>query len=366
MIARTSRMVMTRMASIYRRLRALAAHQSRLLKYNAAIRGRAANTSSIVKRLRRTYQPVTQPLVLVSQAERSGGSMLAQLFDSHTELLAHPQELKIGYPDKGTWPPIKSNGTVDETFRMLFEYDTIRMCEEGYVKGKYSVNRKNFFFLPQAQKEIFRAMLSEKSGPTQRDILNAYFSSYFNAWINMQGDIEAAKFVTGFTPRLTLHAENFDRFWNAYPDGYLVSVMRSPLSWFASFERQKAGNPLFDTADKIADYWNRSAEGTLREKQRNPERVIVISFDDLVTRTEATMRLIARRIGIVYEDTLVVPTFNGKPIEANTSFAPMTPGSVSSAPAEREAFLSAEDRNYINNTCMPLYDRTMRELIEAV
>jgi hypothetical protein len=197
-------------------------------------------------------------------------------------------------------------------------------------------------------------------------VLNAYFTSYFNAWINMQGDIEGTKFVTGFTPRLTPRSENFDRFWEAYPDGYLISVVRSPLTWFPSFVRQKAGNSLFDNKAEIAAYWNKSVEGTLREKERKPERVLVISFDDLITNTEATMRLVSQRIGFSYQDTLTNPTFNGKPIEANTSFDPMTPGSVSSAPADRDTFLAAEDRNHINDTCMPLYERVVRDVVEKV
>lgn len=350
----------------YLRARAFVGHQLRVMKYNAAIRGRAANTQSIVKRLKDTYQPVTCPLVLVSQAERSGGSLFAQLFDGHSQLLAHPHELKIGHPNKGIWPPIDLNGPIDENFRILFEYDTIRMCEKGYLKGRHSVSRKNFFFLPQAQREIFRSMLQESKNPTSRDVLNAYFTSYFNAWINLRADIEAAKFVTGFVPRLAARAENMDRFWSAYPDGYLISIVRSPLSWYPSIVRQKAGNPAFSTREVIAAHWNNAIEAMFREKKRQPERVILISFDDLVTKTEATMRIICRGIGIGYESALVVPTFNGKTIEANTSFDPMTPGQVSSAPAEREAFLSAEDRDYITKTCMPLYDRATRELIETV
>jgi hypothetical protein len=357
---------MSAIESTYRRLRAIAARQLQALRYNAAIRGHMANTGSIVNRLRHSYEPVACPLILVSQAERSGGSMLAQLFDSHSELLAHPHELKIGYPEKGNWPPIDANQSVDENFRILFEHDTIRMCEEGYLKGRHSVQRKNFFFVPQAQKEIFQAMLADVAKPTQRDMLNAYFTSYFNAWINMRSDIESAKFVTGFTPKLALDVDNFDRFWEAYPDGYLISIVRSPLSWFPSVVRQKAGNPLFDASEKVTTYWNRSVEGTMREKERKPERVIVIAFDDLVTSTEATMRLIARRVGIRYEDSLISPTFNGKPIEANTSFGPMEPGSVSSAPAQREAFLSPEDRGRIEKTCMPLYERVMRDAVERV
>ena len=47
-------------------------------------------------------RPVTSPLVLISQVQRSGGTLLSQLFDGHPELHAHPHELKIGYPTKYT------------------------------------------------------------------------------------------------------------------------------------------------------------------------------------------------------------------------------------------------------------------------
>jgi hypothetical protein len=37
------------------------------------------------------------PLVLISQAQRSGGTLLSQLFDSHPAIAAHPHELSIGH-----------------------------------------------------------------------------------------------------------------------------------------------------------------------------------------------------------------------------------------------------------------------------
>ena len=55
-------------------------------------------------------QPVTAPLALISQIQRSGGSMLSQLFDGHPEVHAHPHELKIGYPKKYNWPEIIYGG----------------------------------------------------------------------------------------------------------------------------------------------------------------------------------------------------------------------------------------------------------------
>ncbi|MCP4297315.1 MAG: hypothetical protein GY786_17065 [Proteobacteria bacterium] len=44
--------------------------------------------------------------VLISQIQPSGGTPLSQLADGHPELDAHPDELKIGYPNKYTWPKL--------------------------------------------------------------------------------------------------------------------------------------------------------------------------------------------------------------------------------------------------------------------
>jgi len=47
---------------------------------------------------------VREPMVLVSQIQRSGGTLLSRLFDGHPECHAHPYELKIGH--KARWPKL--------------------------------------------------------------------------------------------------------------------------------------------------------------------------------------------------------------------------------------------------------------------
>ena len=46
------------------------------------------------------------PLVMISQAPRSGGTLLAQLFDGHPDLLVFPHELKWGGQIKHAWPKV--------------------------------------------------------------------------------------------------------------------------------------------------------------------------------------------------------------------------------------------------------------------
>ena len=63
---------------------------------------------------------VQAPLALISQIQRSGGSLLSQLFDGHPQIHAHPHELKIGYPKKYYWPKIDLADTPERWFLLLF------------------------------------------------------------------------------------------------------------------------------------------------------------------------------------------------------------------------------------------------------
>ncbi|NWG24072.1 MAG: sulfotransferase [Pseudorhodoplanes sp.] len=332
----------------------------RYRRYFAAVKGRAANVEALLKRVASSYRKIDLPLVMISQVERSGGSMMAQLFDGHPQILAHPHELKIGYPDKRIWPPTDI-ANIDEQFRVLFELNTINFFEEGYFKGKHNPQRINFFLMPQLQRAIFEAELAGREKRTGRDVLDAYFTSYFNAWLNLRNRIEDAKLITGFVPMMAADESNMDQFWSVYPDGYLISVIRSPLSWYPSFVKLKGG-----TVETVAARWNSSTEGTIRERARRKDRTIVLRFDDVVKNTEAAMRLVCRRIGLDFHPSLVSPTFNQEPIGSNSVFGQTEPGVVTAAPAQRESLLSDAERDYLNAHCMPLYKRALDEIVETV
>ena len=219
----------------------------------------------------------------------------------------------------------------------------------------------NFFLMPQLQREIFEAELAGKEKRSGRDVLNAYFTSYFNAWLNLRNRIEDAKLITGFVPMMAADKSNMDQFWSVYPDGYLIPVVRSPLSWYPSYFKLKGG-----TVEAIAARWNSSIEGMIRERARHKDRTTVLRFDDVVKNTEATMRLVCRRIGIDFHPSLISPTFNQEPIGSNSVFGQTEPGVVTAAPAQRESLLSDTERDYLNAHCMPLYKRALDEIVETV
>jgi hypothetical protein len=61
--------------------------------------------------------------------------------------------------------------------------------------------------------------------------------SYFWAWVNNQNLLGHKKYITAFTPRLATRKENMKAYFDIYPEGRLISVIRDPKNWFPSAVR---------------------------------------------------------------------------------------------------------------------------------
>jgi hypothetical protein len=265
---------------------------------------------------------VREPLILVSQIYRSGGTLLSQLLDGHPECHAHPHELRIGQPDSRTWPRLDLHRR-ETWFESLYEKYAGKHLRSGYSKvGGEPAPAANrdlfpFLFLPGLQKRIFDQCVERARVERERDVLDCYFTSYFNAWLDNQNLYSGPKrVVTAFAPELSMRPESCEAFFADYPDGKLVSIIRDPRAWYASARLQRRRDADVDAA---VERWRRSAERTLEAVERYGDRVVTLTFEQLVTDTEATMLGLAGRIGISASPVLHVPTFNGRPIRANSA-----------------------------------------------
>ncbi len=301
-------------------------------------------------------QPVTAPLVLISEIQRSGGSMLSQLFDGHHQVHAHPHELKIGYPKKYIWPAIDLSDSPQRWFEILFEDIVVRHFRHGYKKMEKYKDTFLFVFLSSLQKEIFLKHLQAVSTKTLRSVFDAYMTSYFGAWINNQNVGGAKKFITAFTPRLSTMPENMKAFFDIYPEGLLISVVRDPKNWFPSASRHHADK--YGDIHKALAQWNESAQGMLRNKEKYGDRVCILRFEDLVQRTKVVMRHLAGFMDIQFDDILLTPTFNKIPIKPNTSFKLENPGIISSV-LDRYKTLGPEQLQVIDEMTGEIYKKVL-------
>lgn len=264
-------------------------------------------------------RPITAPLALISQIQRSGGSMLSQLFDGHPEVHAHPHELKIGYPKKLAWPKLDLNEKPEKWFLLLFEDIVLTHMKEGYKKLKKEKITHPFAFLPDLQQQLFLNHLKSIDQVRLRDIYDAYMTSYFGAWLNNSNFHRGVKkFVVGFTPRFAMRRENMTGFFEIYPDGKLISIVRDPKNWYPSAMRHKPN--VYPDVGTAIDQWLASVHATLWNQETFGDRVCIIRFEDLIGQTETVMRHLSAFLGIEFDSILLKPTFNRSPIRANTSF----------------------------------------------
>jgi hypothetical protein len=314
--------------------------------------GEAEEYAALVRQRLEHVVPVKEPLVLCSQVQRSGGTLLSQLFDGHPECHAHPHEIKIGYPREADWPPLDLTRS-EEWFERLFEKKALTHLLEGYQKRGAKLEGKTypsydvfpFLFLPRLQKAIFDACAA--GAATERDVFDAYFTSYFNAWVDNQNlYMGPKKAVTGFTPRLAMDPANRDKFFDAYPDGTLIAIVREPASWYES--AIKYSLKRFPDVETALGLWRESAEAAL------DGRVVVVTYERLVSDTEEAMTRIAERIGIAMSPVLLAPTFNGRPIRANSAEEVAQHGILRS---RRESSLDPQTKGRVAELAGDLYER---------
>lgn len=304
----------------------------------------------IAKQRRRTAVPIDQPLVLITQIHRSGGTLLMRLFDGHPQVYAVPHELGPMLPAREvprTYPEV--------WFALHDRAKMVKRFRTGLRQQNRELNRdaseSSFLLIPSVQRSLLAHRLSELAAPSERDMLNAYLTSYFNAWIDYRGGLDPAKrWVTGFESAMIAQPKRMQRYRAIYPDGKVISVLRDPASWYASARRWE---PRYERLDVALMLWQESA---LAAEQHAD---LLLDFEALTSRTRDTMEGVASFLGIEMRDELLAPTVNGVPFGANSSFESAAPGVVD-AQRDRSELLGEDERAQIEATAGETY-RRLRE-----
>ena len=312
-----------------------------------------------------SLSPVTSPIALISQIQRSGGTLLSQLFDGHPELHAHPHELMIGYPKKHIWPTVDLDDTPERWFEILFEDTVIAHFQSGYKKMDQYEEEFPFIFLPSLQRNMFLKYIDSVESVKLRDVFDAYMTSYFGAWLNNQNSFAKKKFVTGFTPRLAMVKDSIRSFFDIYPDGRLISVVRDPKNWYPSAYRHNAviKKTKYENIRQAMDQWNENAQSMVWNKETYGDRVCIVRFEDLISDTESVMRYMAELLDVEFDDILLEPTFNRFPIKANTSFEIEKHGIINST-LSRYKTLKKEDLKIIEEMTKKTYPMVLQRVVK--
>ena len=265
-----------------------------------------------------TRAVVDQPLCMVSQLPRSGGTLLIHLFDGHPSCHVVPHEFGGAL--------LRAELSAEDSPEQTWEKLRLKRIEGFFRKGYSVTQRQNadsrrdrvpLLVATSLQKEIFLESYPEEF--SVRAVIDAYFTSYFNAWIDNQNLYTPTpkKWVVCFEPRAIFSSKFRDCFDRIYPDGRVISVVREPASWYVS-----ARNWSLDwhgVAPAMHEYTEKIQE-LLRIKEEWGERLAIVEFKDLVQQPADTMRGLHAWLGVPTPAEPPVPTVNGLPIGANSSF----------------------------------------------
>jgi hypothetical protein len=291
--------------------------------------------------------PVTAPLALISQISFSGGSLLNRLLDGHSKLHTYPRAFAVDSLSKGSWPKIDIKGKPEEWLNLISKTIDIAGIREGIEQSEEDIARFPFMYLSILQKQIFIKYLESVDPVNTRHIFDAHMTACFGAWLNYQNHGLDKKFVTAYAPGFTMQNEAINNFFEIYPDGRLISIIRDPVHWFVSASRlepQGCGD-----AESALSHWKKSVLAAIQIQEKFGDRVCLIQFEDLVTQTESVMRFLSEFLAIPYEDILLTPTFDGIPIQ------PANNQSTDNSDAKLQSFTKSK-----------MLDESQRVLIEKM
>ena len=180
-------------------------------------------------------------------------------------------------------------------------------------------------------------------------------TSLFNGWLdnqNLRGPEK--RWVVAFSPRRAW-GDGLETFFRIYPDGRLISILRDPLSWYASAQGRDPGADV----GALLELWKRSAREMIEAERSYRAQVSLVRFEELLLDTEGTMRRLAAFLEIDFDPLLTVPTFNGYPVGPNSSYETSQTG-VMTDPVERyKELLSDEQQELIRSECEDLYQEAL-------
>jgi|EndMetStandDraft_8_1072994.scaffolds.fasta_scaffold03624_4 hypothetical protein len=301
-----------------------------------------------------------QPMVLIAQPHRSGGTLLAQLLDGHPQLHGHPPELNLG----PAWPSLDLTKPAEELFKAIQEKHLVKAFGDGYHKDgparKLGLSQQVMSFplvlRPKLHAKLFLRLAAQRGLKTQRDVLDCYFTSLYSGWQNYANVDGVKRWIVAFRGR---YKHDLDRFFADYPDGRTMAIIRDCKAVIASKSRYD-GEMHADGLQRHVRGWNNQAKSRLVAKASYGDRMFLMTYERLIGDPEGTMRKVADWLGIAFDPILLTPTFNHSPIKANSSFEVADVGVQTTARENWRKVFSEQEAAEIDGATAELYNEVER------
>ncbi len=262
--------------------------------------------------------------ILINSQQRSGGSLLARMFDGHENLCVFPHEMRFSQA-KDRLPPLEKFKT-DDFEAVLSILNTKGNLGVTKLFSKQQYENHNITFDYEKFLVQFR-QLWKKDELKSRTMGRAFlaeaeaFFRVVNDGRLWKGDGVIQYFV-GHCARSWLIPA--DKIFKEFPDSYIIQPIRDPRALFASKKQgyNHVEKHSLDIIEIHMTQWINSIVQGFKNAVRYSDRYCVIKYEDLISDPEATMRNLSEYIGISYDQVLTEPHYLGSSWKGNSAFGP--------------------------------------------
>jgi len=252
-------------------------------------------------------------LLMLSAMYENGGNTTQRLLDGHPQMFVYPFESQLGtrlvsdllsslFPVKYRWPVFDLAAPAELDYQAILDEELKVRARTPQVSKFGGVA---FDFSDEERKSVYLRLVGE-SGRSRARNVEAFFRATFEAWKDYRRTGRETVYV-GYSPIVTVDCE---KILGDFPDAVVLHVVRNP--WSAYADTKKRPVPL-----SLASYllgWTVTQYHALLFRERYPDRVQVLRFEDIVAAPGNALGTVCDRLGLERAASLQAPSFNGAPL----------------------------------------------------
>lgn len=256
----------------------------------------------------------TFPLIMISAMYENGGNTTLRLLDGHPELYVYPFESQVGtrhvhdqwtsmYPQKYRWPEFLLSNDLTSDFRAIIDEETKVRARTPHV----SKFRHHAFDLDDGARCARFVELMDGLPRTRGNLASAFFAATFDVWHDLKRSGRERAYV-GYSPIIGIDT---DKILTDLPAAHVLHVVRNPWSAYAETKRRPVPLPLAH----YVQAWCSVQAAVLAAKQRTPDRVHIVRFEDIAEDPREALTSMCESIGCDPEALVPVPTWNSAELD---------------------------------------------------
>lgn len=206
------------------------------------------------------------------------------------------------FPQKYRWPVFDLSASLAGDYNAIIDEE----CKVRIRTPQSSKFRDTPMQLDdEERKNIFIERIS--AGPRSRGrLVETFFQATFEAWKDYHKPADPRAYL-GYSPILVVDAA---KILADLPDGHILHIVRNP--WSAYADTKKRAVPL--SLEHYMIGWTLCQYYALLWREREPQRVHVLRFEDIIRDPEKILGAFCEKAGLKTSLTLAKPTWNGQPL----------------------------------------------------